>query len=229
MLMATRLHLFGRRCSRIKKPVFPIIMILSGVIAGIIISGILYMFTGFPVFGCTRKANITGNDSANADMTMLAYTVLEYISNDDFSALSRIVHPEYGVVLSPYATINLNTDRQFNAEQIAALSRDTGIYVWGVYNGSGEPIELTPADYFALFVPASDHLDAPVIGINQIVRSGNALENIIEVFPGVKFVDFHIPGGEPVEEFDWSSLRLGFEEYNGELRLVVIVYSKWTV
>jgi len=206
---------------------------LSGVIAGALITSAVYAISGFSIFGeaqsRTQRENIPVDNTVNADLTMLAYTVLENIRDGDFSALSRVVHPEFGVVLSPYATINLSTDRRFSADQIAILDTDTNIYVWGVYNGGGEPIELTPADYFREFVPAAEHLEAAVIGINQIVRSGNALENITDVFPNVKFVDFHIPGGEPSEEFDWSSLRLGFEEYEGNLRLVVIVYSKWAV
>jgi len=204
-------------------------MILSSVIAGILISSAIYAFTGFTFFNGTNRRPVAVDDAANADVTALAYTVLGYISDEDFLSLSRIVHPENGVVLSPYATINLATDRRYSADEVATLESDTGTYVWGVYNGSGEPIVMTVPEYFATFVPAADFINAPVIGVNQIVRSGNALENITDVFPNVKFVDFHIPGGEPVEEFDWSSLRIGFEEYNGELRLTVIVFSKWTV
>ena len=208
-----------------------LIMILSSVIAGILISSAIYAFTGFTFFNGTDRKTVVVDDMANADMTALAYAVIEYIRDDDFIALSRVVHPEYGVTLSPYATINLATNRSYTAEEIAVLElgSDTETYVWGVYNGSGEPIVKTVTEYFAEFIPAADFINAPVIGINQIVRSGNALENITDVFPNVKFVDFHIPGGEPVEEFDWSSLRIGFEEYNGELRLTVIVFSKWTV
>jgi len=204
-------------------------MILGGIIAGVLISGAVYLFTGVYVFGESPKQTIPIDEAESADVVMLSYTILEYIKDNDFIALSHVIHPEYGVVLSPYATINLATDRRFSAEQIAALDSDTNNYVWGIYNGSGEPIELTPVEYFAEFIPAADHLKASIIGINQIVRSGNALENITDVFPNVKFVDFHIPGDEQNADFNWSSLRLGFEEYDGYLRLIAIVYSKWTV
>ena len=215
---------------KIKKPLFPIVMILSGVIAGILISSIIFAFTGFSVFGGAHRSTISAEDARSADMTMLAYDVLRHIRDDDFIAFSRVVHPEFGVVFSPSATINLSTDRRFNSDQVATLNTDTVTYVWGVYNGSGEPIELTPPEYFNEFVPASRHLDSPIVGINHIIRSGNALENIKDVFPDVRFVDFHVPGGggEMSEEFDWSSLRLGFEEYDGSLWLTVIVHSTWT-
>ena len=214
----------------IKKPFIPIVMIFGGVIAGILISIAMYMLTGFSFIGIPQRNVIAvdESESESADMTMLAYTILGYIRDDDFRSLSRVVHPEYGVVFSPYATINLSTDRRFSDDQIATLDSDSTVYVWGVYNGSGEPIELTPAEYFDKFVPAAYHLDAAIIGVNQIVRSGNALENITDVFPNVQFVDFHIPCENENEEFDWSTLRLGFEEYSGNLRLIAITYSTWT-
>jgi len=211
-----------------KKPLFLVVMILCGVIAGALITNAVFALTGFYFFSGTQRRTVPIENAEGADMTLLAYRVLEYIRDDDFVALSHVVHPEYGVVLSPYATINLSTDRRFSAEQIATLDTDTNIYVWGVYNGRGEPIELTPAEYFDKFVPAADFFDAKIIGLNQIVRSGNALENITDVFPNVQFIDFHLSGGELMEEFEWSSLRLGFEEYNGYYRLIVIAYSTWT-
>ena len=212
-----------------KKPLFLVVMILCGVITGAIIANAIFALTGFSLFDGNQRRTVPVENAVGADMTVMAYRILEYIKDDDFTALSKVVHPEYGVVLSPYATINLATDRRFSAEQIASLDSDTNIYVWGVYNGRGEPIELTPVDYFAEFVPASDFFDAKIIGINQIVRSGNALENITDVFPNVQFLDFHLSSEELMEEFAWSSLRLGFEEHNGYFRLVAIVYSKWTV
>ena len=205
-----------------------IIIILSSVIAGVLIAGAIYAFTGFTFFDTIRKKTVSIDDAADADMTILAYTVLANIRDEDFLALSRVVHPDLGLVLSPCATIDLTTDRRFSSEQVAALGTDTSTYVWGVYNGSGEPIEMTVSEYFDKFVPAAYHLNAAVIGVNQIIKSGNALENIFDVFPGVQFVDFHIPGEEQNEEFGWSSLRLGFEEYEGSLWLITIVYSTWT-
>jgi len=208
-----------------KKPLFLVVMILCGVITGAIIANAIFALTGFSLFDGNQRRTVPVENAVGADMTVMAYRILEYIKDDDFTALSKVVHPEYGVVLSPYATINLATDRRFSAEQIASLDSDTNIYVWGVYNGRGEPIELTPVDYFTEFVPASDFFDAKIIGINQIVRSGNALENITDIFPNVQFIDFHISGEDSIDGLDWSSLRLGFEEYDGYYRLVTIVYS----
>ena len=213
----------------IKRAIFPIVMILCGIGTGILITSVIYTLTGFMFFSNAQEQTVIAEDPENAEITMLAYTVLDYIRDDDFTSLSRVVHPVFGVVFSPYATINLSTNQRFSAEEVATLNTDSHVYMWGVYNGSGEPITLTPPEYFKKFVPAADYINAPVLGINRIIRTGHALENMIDVFPNVEFVDFHIPGGESVEELEWSSLRLGFEEYDGQLRLVVIIYNAWTI
>jgi len=182
-------------------------------------------------FGAPSHEPVTHENMANAELTTLAFGVLENIKNGDFESLAEIAHPNFGVVFSPSATISLSTNRRFSAEQISQFATDNNVYVWGLNNGSGEPIDMTPVDYFAQFVYSGDFLNASVIGINRIVRSGNALENLTNEFPGIKFVDFHIPGdeGDSSDDLDWSSLRIGFEEYGDSLWLVVIVHSTWTV
>lgn len=207
------------------------LFILIGVIVGIMISSILYVMTGYSLFSRASTIQPSAVETSNAELTELAYTVLGYISHGDYHALSRITHPEFGVVFSPYATVELTRNKCFQADQIASFGSDNTVYVWGVQEGTGEPIEMTPVDYFTKYIFAKDYFSASVIGVNRIIKSGNALENITEVFPDVKFVDFHIPGGDKdsSEDFNWSSLRLGFEEYEGKLWLTLIMNSKWTV
>ena len=153
-----------------------------------------------------------------------------YIKDGDFAALSRFAHPDFGIVFSPHTTISLLTNRCFSAEQIAMFGTDTTVYVWGTHSCTGEPIDMTPVEYFAEYVyPMDYYACASVIGVNRVVASGNALENTLDEFPNLLFVDFHIPGGErdAPDELDWSTLRLGFEEHDGRLWLTVILRSTW--
>ena len=214
-----------------KKPMTPVLLILAGIVAGILISSAVYTKTGLSVFGEFRDNPAPSSKLENPELTDLAYTILKNIRDGDYEALSHVTHPEFGIVFSPCATITLPTNKCFQSEQIAAFAEDTKLYVWGLYK-DGRPIELTAAGYFANFVYDKDYYNAPIIGVNHIVRSGNALENITEIFRDVQFVDFHFPGSEPGpgvdEEHGWSSLRLGFEEYDGRLFLTVILRSHWT-
>jgi len=216
---------------RLKRPFSLVLPILVGVFIGALISSTIFAATGFSVFGRAPKKIGAPVVASDADLAAVALNVVGYIGSNDFAALASIVHPDYGVVFSPYATVTLSTNKHFSAEQIAAFGADSTVYVWGVYDGSGEPIEMTPAVYFSEFVFSRNYCESPIIGVNRIIKSGNALENITETFPGVKFVDFHIPGCDKdlLGELDWSSLRLGFEEDGGRLWLTVILNSRWTV
>ena len=156
----------------------------------------------------------------------LAYTAAAAIRDQDFPALSRMVHPEQGLLFSPYAYVNSDSARRFTAEQVAAFSGDNSSYVWGVYDGSGEPIELSIQDYFQRFVFDRDFTAAPVVGIDRILYSGNTLENVTEVFPGAHFVELYDPGTEP-DGLDWAILRLVFTELDGEYYLTAVSTSAW--
>lgn len=169
-------------------------------------------------------------DATNAELVDYAYTLLGYVKSGDMSALSLTVHPVKGLVFSPYAAVNLTTNKCFTAAQVAGFGTDGNQYVWGIYDGSGSPISLTPQEYFKKFVFDKDYTRAAEIGVDTVVKAGNALENIRDVFPNCRFVDFHILGTtEGAGGLDWSSLRLGFEKFNDELRLTAIVHSQWTV
>ena len=226
------LSLYGLRKVNHLKRAFPrVFLMLVCVIVGFFIASVIYAVTGFSMLGRAPEKPSASVDVNNAGLTELAYDVLVYIRDGDFVALSHTIHPDFGVVFSPQATVTLSTNRRFSAVQVADFANDANAYFWGFRNGSGEPIEITPVEYFETYVYSKDYFNASLVGVNRIVRSGNALENMTEEFPGLKFVDFHIPGGErdTPEEFDWSSLRLGFEEHEGVLWLTVIINSKWTV
>jgi len=213
----------------VKKPVSYVIATLIGISAGVLISGAIFLATGMTVFGKVSDSPTVSADVGRRELGALAYDVLGYVKDGDFEALSGVVHPEFGIVFSPYATVSLATNKCFRAEQVAVFGTDSKLYVWGVYAGSGEPIELTVADYFSMFLTDKDYQAAPIVGVNHIVRSGNALENFTDEFKDVQFIDFHIPGS-PVngdDDYDWSSLRIGFEEYDGRLWLTVILHSQW--
>lgn len=170
------------------------------------------------------------NEYTNKQLLDFAYTALSYIHVKDYEALASIVHPEYGLVFSPYTTINLSSNKCFTSAQVSDFGEDLTDYVWGVRE-NGEPIELTPEDYFSQYVYVYDYSNAHIIGINNIVRSGNALENVEIVFPDSNYIDFYVSGKNQEDNGDnisWSILRLVFEDYNDILRLTGIIHSEYT-
>ena len=220
----------------LRKNWISLLLVVIGLAVGILAALAAFYFGGDDlynkVYGDHKNNDHTTLDqpASNADLTAYAFEILGYIKQGDYDALAGVVHPEYGVVFSPYATINLASNKCFFAKQIVGFDSDDNHYVWGKYDGSDNPIELTPAEYFQEFVFDKDFTQASEIGVDTIIKTGNALENFKEAFPDARFVDFHIPASDSdTESLDWTSLRLGFEEYDGQLKLTVVIHSEWTV
>lgn len=156
--------------------------------------------------------------------------ILQAIKAKDMNQLAAYVDPEAGVRFSPYGTIDTKQDLVFTAEQLQKLTSDNKEYVWGSYDGSGEPIKLTFNQYYGKFVYDHDFAKAPKVGINTVVGTGNTLNNIAEAYPGSTFVEYHFPGfDKKYEGMDWASLRLVLTEAKEGWKLVGIVHDQWTI
>lgn len=166
----------------------------------------------------------------NTPLLDRAGQVLEALKSENYAALSRLVHPELGVTLTPYSTVDPTCDNVLTQAGVARLSTDDTVYTWGLYDGSGEPIRCTGQEYFDRYVFNVDYTEAPQVGIDTVLISGNALENVEVAYEDARFVEYHFPGIDPAREgFDWCSLKLVFEVWNNDWYLVGMIHSEWTV
>lgn len=172
------------------------------------------------------QAQPDGTYSGQA-LLQAAYDVAGCLRSGDYEALSQRIHPEYGLIFSPYSTINLGSNQCFTPNRVAYAEEDDTIYVWGTRYGTDEPIQLTTEQYFSAYVYDRDYLYAPMIGLNQVLKSGNALENVSAIFPDGQFVDLCFPGTSP-DGTGWSILRMVFEPYEDTLRLSALIHSTYT-
>ncbi len=170
---------------------------------------------------------VQSSRAQHEELTKLALSVADVLREGDYETLSTLVHPVYGLVFSPYSTINLSSNQCFTANRVAIVGSDTNVYTWGTKVDSDEPIQLTAKQYFETYVYDRDYGKAPIIGFNTVVRSGNALENLSSVFPDAQFVDLYFPPEAP-EGTDWSILRMVFEDADGTLRLSALIHSEYT-
>jgi len=99
-----------------------------------------------------EKVKISGTEiiESIATKTILA------IKNKDMEKLSGFIHPDKGVRFSPYTYVRLERDLVFSVNQILNFFNDQKTYTWGVYDGSGLPIELTKKEYFEKFIYDKD-------------------------------------------------------------------------
>lgn len=155
--------------------------------------------------------------------------ILTALKNNDMEILSTYVHPIKGVRFSPYTNIK-DSDLVFLPEMVKtgpALSRT---FIWGAYDGYGEPIDLPFGQYFEKFVYDHDYLNAEKKSVNEPIGSGNMINNIAEFFPNTTILEYHFSGFDPqYEGMDWASLKLVLEKYNDEWYLIGVVHDGWTI
>lgn len=166
----------------------------------------------------------------NFPLLSAACMVNRCFQQEDWATLSAYIHPEKGVTFTPYSTVEPKIDLNFTAEQIKNLVQDQTVYTWGFEDGRGDPIKMTILQYFGRYVYDRDYTQAPQIGVDRVMTGGNALENLAEIYPGCRFVDFSFPSADPVNDgLDWTSLKLVMQAEGEHWYLVGVVHGEWTI
>lgn len=156
--------------------------------------------------------------------------VIDALKNKDAETISEYVHPAKGVRFTPYTTVSTEKDVVINKEDMKSFFVDEKIYVWGIYDGIGDEIKLTPSQYYEKFIYSYDFVNADEIGYNEVLSTGNMIENQFEVYKNSIVVEYYVPEIDPqYQGIDWQSLRLVFEEYEGSWKLVGVIHNQWTI
>ncbi len=158
-----------------------------------------------------------------------AEIVIKALKNQDMEKMINHVHPIKGVRFTPYTYVEIEENLVFTKAELAGFFTDYEQYLWGNYDGTGFDIYLTPADYYQRFIYSHDFSNADQIGYNEILSSGNMIENQFEVYDNPIVVEYYFSGFNPqYGGMDWRSLRLVFEEYEDAWYLVGIISNQWT-
>ncbi len=162
-------------------------------------------------------------------LSQAAQTV-QWLGEENYTSLSTLVHPTKGVRFSPYGYVDINNHLIFTGAEVAGFSTNTQIYNWGNYDGTGDPIALTFDDFYTDFIFDQDFTQAPYLGNNTIIGTGNTLINMATAYPDGEFIEFHYDELDAqYMGMDWTSLRLVFELYQGEYLLIGIISDQWTI
>jgi hypothetical protein len=183
------------------------------------------LLTGFGVVGCDPRSEPA--TLAPSPLTV-AGSVLEAVQDRDGERLAALGHAERGVRFSPYAFVDVAQDRVLNRSDLASLWRDDRIHTWGSFDGSGNPIEMTSAQYVERFVMDRDFSEATVIAVNKHPSRGNTADNSAEAYPGATFVEYYVEAAEGQPEPGWAALRLVLEQHAGKWTLVGVIHDEWT-
>ncbi|MHA6480533.1 hypothetical protein ACX1C1_01130 [Paenibacillus sp. strain BS8-2] len=158
-----------------------------------------------------------------------AAAVIETLKESDWERLKAYIHPSKGILFSPYGHIDADHAITFSSDELPTANADTS-YVWGSYDGSGEPIQLTFGEYYKKFVYDKDFANPEQVGYDKIISQGNTEPNIKDVFPEGYSVEYYFSGFD--KEFagmDWASLILVLEEVQGNWYVCAVVHSQWTI
>ncbi len=174
-----------------------------------------------------QPADNGNNPALTVEQT--AETVLVALNTKDMAMLASYVHPVEGVRLSPYSYVDpINVVLMPN--QLASQFASNQTRIWGIQDGSGEPINMTFKNYYDRYLWEHDYTQAPDVTWDSPQQRGNIINNIADVYPGLRTVEYHFDGFDPqYGGMDWRSLNLVFEEYKGEWKLVGIVHDEWTI
>jgi hypothetical protein len=176
----------------------------------------------------------SGQSDAEHDRTdpvrAVADEVLDALSTRDGNKLASFVHPSKGVRFSPSAFIDLHKDVVFSRDQVAGFWSDSKVYSWGHAEGSGEPIELTPAAYADRYILDRDYAADASVSVDGNRPIGTTANNITNIYPAGTSVEYFIEpsAGRMASDLDWSALRLVFEKAGGTWFLVAVIHDEWS-
>jgi len=164
------------------------------------------------------------------ELVLLGQLVLISLKNFQYDQLEDIIHPDLCLRFSPYSYLNADSQIICGSEIAAAsLSTEKELF-WGHYDGTGNPINLTFDAYHQKFIYDQDYLHSAIIGFNQEVSSGNSINNIPDLYPDGKMIEYHFPGIDPqYGGLDWRSIRLVFVQLGSDWYLVSIIHGEWTI
>jgi hypothetical protein len=159
----------------------------------------------------------------------ISHRIVHSLRDGDYGQLAGQLHPDLCLRISPYPYLS-DQNPILCSEELVSLMESDQILNWGNYDGTGDPIDLSFQEYHARFIYDADYFSAPVVGLNQAVGSGNAINNIAEIYPDGIMVEYHFSQIDPqYGGLDWRSLRLVLVPYQGQLFLAAIVHGEWTI
>ena len=170
-------------------------------------------------------------DVVTRTSTYAADLAIQEIAARHWRTVGDLVHPKRGLRFSPYAFIDTQNGVLLTAEEVAALGDDTSVRHWGTYEGTGEPIVLTFQKYFERFVYDRDFWRVKRGMPNERIGRSPTVDNIKKVYRqrDIVYFEYHAPAAADSHEYDWRSLRLVFEKFEGRWFLIAIVHDQWTI
>ncbi len=163
------------------------------------------------------------------DLVTLGQRVVIALQTNNYDQLVDLIHQDKCLRFSPYSYLN-DDNLVICPEELGNLVSSEDNYTWGRYDGTGNPIVLDFPTYHQEFIYDADYLRPEMVGFNIEVSSGNAINNITNIYPNGVMIEYYFSGFDPqYGGMDWRSLRLVFIQDNQTWLLVAIIHGEWTI
>ena len=162
------------------------------------------------------------------DIRIINNEILNLLKTRDYEKFAQYIHPEKGVRFSMYGYVQPKKDKIFSKKDFQKYIGTTIKFTWGEKDGTGDLFQLSLKNYLEKWVFVKDFTQGE-FSVNEIINRGNTINNIKRIYPTATFTENYLGGSKEYAEMDWNSLRLVFEELEGELFLVGIINDRWTI
>ncbi len=157
--------------------------------------------------------------------------ILKLAAAKDYAKIAAYIHPTEGIRFSPYAYVDKEEHKHFTADEFRDLvtNKAKTKVLWGTSDPLSEPIKRTVEAYFKEFCYDKDYVNQGEYAYNETIGGSTVINNLAEAYPKAPFVEAHwSPTDEEKKPFEWGSVRLVFQEYQGNFFLIAWVHDAWS-
>lgn len=169
-------------------------------------------------------------DPEKTVMMKKAETAFSALENEAWSELAELVHPTEGLLFSHYAYVEKETDPIFTKQEVALFGENDELTLFGKDHAKdGRYYWFTPKEYIENNLIHFAYTGNPKVPYSLVLYNesqtpgGGIINNIEDVYPNGRFVEYYAPFPSYDQSFLWQGLRFVFEKENGDWFLVAIV------
>lgn len=156
--------------------------------------------------------------------------ILTLLKHKNYAAFANYIHPVEGIRFSPYGFVDTVHDMKLSKQKFINQVGQQDMIVWGKFDGTGDPIQMTFNNYMQRFIYDVDFVKPEKRSVNEFIGGGNSLNNLGSVYKNCDFTESHFSGfDKKYAGMDWRSLRLVFKVRDRKFFLVGIVHDEWTI
>ncbi len=154
---------------------------------------------------------------------------ISFLKAGDMERLAKLVHPDKGLRLAPFAYIDPEKNQLFSSRQVQHFFESRKRLIWGYSDEDGMPVKLNPEEYYNTYIYDRAYADTREITYNQADNSSFITGNYFEVYPQAIIVEYRVTDNrsKDTQNSNWSSIKLIFEEKKNLWYLVGINHEQW--